>query len=260
MFRTAKQHAEAGLRRTGACAINDAQARPQDMAVAMQCLDSLVAELAGVVECFWLLTGTLSLPLTAGTPSYDVKAALGTDWPSQGIEYLRQAWIENDAGLRQPIEIVTRAKFETHSDMAATGQPCEIHIDRLVPVPTLQPWPLPADDTWTLKLIFQQLAPTVAGVGPIPKGSEGESISPGLPAAWNRWAEYALAADVGSGPVRKLPDATTNNWRVIAEQSKTALQAFQNEEHETEPPITASMDVLTGDTCSTGHRDRYNAW
>jgi hypothetical protein len=260
MFRTATQHAEAGLRRIGAYAVNDAAARPQDMAVALQSLDSLIAELSGVVECFWLVTNTLSLPLTANTPSYDVKAALGSDWPSQGIEYLREAWIENDAGNRQPITIVTRTKFESHANMAETGQPCEIHIDRIVPVPSLQPWPIPPDDTWTLKLIFQQLSPTVAGVGPIPRANEGQSISPGLPAAWNRWAEYALAADVGSGPVRKLPDATTNTWRAIAATSKTDLQAFQNQEHETEPPITASMDVLSCESWPSGHRDRYNSW
>lgn len=245
-FLSARRICEGALRRIGAYAINDSAARPQDLEEALRCLDDLVAELAGTVECFWLLTDTLSLPLTADTASYDLKAALGSAWPGQGIEYLRDAWIENAAGLRSPIELVRRDAFEARANLAESGCPAILHIDRLVPVPTLRPWPIPGADGFTLKLVIQAQSPTVAGSGPIPKPKEGESSDAGAPAAWNRWAKYALAAEIGSGPVRKLPDATTNTWRIVAEDAKRALLAFQNQEHETTAPVTASMDVLAG--------------
>jgi hypothetical protein len=243
MFLTARQICEGALRMTGAYAVNDTAPRPQDMGVALELLDDLIGELSGVMECFWLLTSTLTIPLIADTQSYDVRTALGSDYPSQGIEYFRDAWIENTSGERCPIEIGTRAKFESQSPQDSTGIPCLIHIDRLAPIQTLRVWPVPTDATWSLKVVIQALSPTVRGVGPVPKARDGESISTSLPSSWNRWTKFALAADCGSGPVRRLPTSETNNWRVIANAAKNDLLAFQNREHETTPPIVASMDI-----------------
>jgi hypothetical protein len=106
-------------------------------------------------------------------------------------------------------------------------------------------------------MVIQALAPTVQGVGPIPRTNAGQALSAGLPSSWNRWIEYAGAADAGSGPIRKLPDATTNTWRLIAEQARERLLAFQNREHETTPPITGSMDVLCHGPIDHGPHHRY---
>jgi hypothetical protein len=256
MFLTARQLCEGALRMTGAYAVNDTAARPQDMAVALELLDDLIGELSGVIECFWLLTSTVSLPLTAGTLSYDLATALGSSYPSQGIEYVRDAWIESSTGDRGEIELCTRHKIETQSPQDQSGKPTLIHVDRLAPLQTLRPWPVPADTSWTLKLVIQALSPTVRGVGPVPKTDAGQSISSSLPSSWNRWAKFALAADCGSGPVRKLPTNETNNWRGIAQVAKGELLTFQNREHETTPPVTASMDVLMDPTSiGPGHRE-----
>ncbi len=254
-LRTANQLAEDGLRRIGAYAINMAAARPQDLDVALNALDKLVSELAGTNECFWLLTRTLSISLTADTASYDLRTALGADWPSQGIEYVSEAWIEDASGNRYPAEIVTRFKFDAVSDADTSGRPEIIHIDRVVPSPLLRPWPIPADTSWTLKLVIHTSSPTIWTQRPGGKTNAGAAVLSGLPSAWARWAEYALAADIGSGPVRKMPSAETNGWRVIAEQARERLLAFQNREHETTPPITASMDVIGGSD-DWGYRGR----
>lgn len=254
----ARKIAEAMLRRIGAYAVNDTAARSQDMEVALTCLDTLVAELAGTRERFWLVTDSLSLPLTAGTASYDLETALGSDWPGEGIEYVRQAWLENSTGKRFPLEIATRLKFDSVYDGEQSGQPEMIHVDRLVPSPTLRPWPIPSDGEWTVKLVLQKLSPNIAGVGPIPRPNAGQSLYSGLPASWRRYAEYAGAADIGSGPVRKLPDSTTDKWRVIAAQSKAELEAFQNREHESTPPITASMENISDWDWGNPTRDAYD--
>jgi hypothetical protein len=259
MFLTARQLCEGGLRMVGAYAVNDTAPRPQDMAVALELLDDIITEVSGVMECFWLLTSTLSIPLTADTQSYDIKTVLASDYPGQGIEYIRGAWIESSSGDRGEIELCTRGKFETQSPQDQSGKPTLIHVDRLAPLQTLRVWPVPADTTWTLKIVVQSLSPTVRGVGPIPRGSSGESISTSLPSSWNRWAKFALAADCGSGPVRKLPAAETNNWRVIAEAAKAQLLNFQNREHETTPPITATMDVFC-DPQIIGPGNREEVW
>lgn len=255
MFLTARQICEGALRRIGAYSINDAAARPQDMDVALQLLDDLVGELSGTMECTWLLTSTLSLALEADTASYDLKTKLGTAWPAQGIEYVREAWIEDETGTRGPIEIATRTKFENQSPQDQTGQPCLLHFDRLVPLPTMRVWPVPVDAAWTLKLVIQTLSPTVRGTGPIPKADQ--TITSTLPSSWNRWAIHALAADCGSGPVRALQQARTSEYRAVAAQSKAELMAFQNREHETTPPITGSMDVLRGSDMTANIEDRW---
>jgi hypothetical protein len=254
---SARKIGEAMLRRIGAYAVNDSAARPQDMEVALQCLDTLVAELAGTRERFWLVTDNLSLALTADETEYDLQTALGSDWPSEGIEYVRSAWLENSTGKRFPIEIATRLKFDSIYNPEESGQPEMIHVDRLVPSPKLRPRPVPSDDEWTLKLVLQKLSPTIAGVGPIPKQTSGQSLYAGLPASWRRWLEYAGAADIGSGPVRKLPNSTIKEYRDEAAKSKMELEAFQNREHETTPPITGSMENFS-DWNFGNTRDAYD--
>lgn len=251
MFLTARQFCEGALRMVGAFAVNDAAARPQDMAVALELLDDLIGEISGVMDCFWLRTATLPIALEADTASYDLKTKLGADWPAQGIEYITGAWLESGSGDRGEIEICARAKIEAQSPQDQSGPPSLIYIDRLVPAPGLRVWPVPADTTWTLQVVAQTLAPTVRGVGPTPRANAGESISTGVPSSWNRYIKFALAADCGEGPVRTLPAQKTAQWRAIAERSRVDLLAFQNREHDTTAPITASMDVLC-DTSSLG--------
>lgn len=48
----------------------------------------------------------------------------------------------------------------------------------------------------------------------------------GLEAAWQRWAEYQVAADIGSGPVVNLPETRLQDYRKEAAAAKRALLAF----------------------------------
>jgi hypothetical protein len=79
---------QSSLRLIGAFSINDGAADDEHVQEALYWLDMQQAELAGKVQCFWLMTETLSFDLTAGTASYDLKEALDEDWPAEGIEYI----------------------------------------------------------------------------------------------------------------------------------------------------------------------------
>src|SRR5688572_2562657 len=99
----ARQIVDRGLRLVGAFSINEAAARAEYVEEALWWLDMIQSQLAGTVECFWLKTETLSFDLTAGDGSYVLKTALGADWPSEGIEYVNEAWLEDETGNRYPL-------------------------------------------------------------------------------------------------------------------------------------------------------------
>jgi hypothetical protein len=239
----ARQVAERALRLIGAYSINETAARAEYVDEALYWLDMIQAELAGTVQCFWLLTETLSFDLTAATVDYDLETLLSGDWPAEGIEYVVNAWLENEVGSRFPLEIKRRRDFENVSTPDLTGTPEWLYIDRTA-TPTVRTYPTLSDtsQTWSVKLVIQKQAPIIAGVGPVPKTDAGESIETGLPAAWNRYAVYALGADIGNGPVRKLPLQSIEDYRQQAAIAMTRMQEFQNREQETTDPITQGMD------------------
>ena len=75
---------ERALRKIGAFSVNDTAADPEELSEALYWLDLAVAELAGTEQCQWLIPTTLSIALTANTPSYDLSTALGTGNPTDG--------------------------------------------------------------------------------------------------------------------------------------------------------------------------------
>jgi hypothetical protein len=240
----ARQICERALRLVGAYSINETAARAAYMDEALWWLDMAQAQLAGTVECFWLKTETVGFDLTAGASEYELKSALGPDWPTEGIEYVTDAWLEDEAGNRYPLEIMRRQDFESVENAADTGQPAWLHINR-VAEPTVRTYPVLADEsqTWTVKLVIQKQTPIIAGVGPIPKEDAGQSIETSFPAAWSRHLAYTTAADIGNGPVRKLPLQTINDYRGQADRAFAAMEGFSNRERETTPPVTQSMDI-----------------
>ena len=130
-------------------------------------------------------------------------------------------------------------RFEEEADPDETGTPTMIYIDRLEN-PKLRIFPVPSStdtETWTIFLIVQTFAPDVS-----PKGVTGQqpnnSVLTGIRQAWQRWAVWQLAHDIGSGPVYALPDTRLQRFEKSADDAKTALLAYENREHESTPPIS----------------------
>ncbi|WOF74138.1 hypothetical protein QMT40_001785 [Parvibaculaceae bacterium PLY_AMNH_Bact1] len=222
----------------GAFPTSESAAEPEYMREALFWLDMILAERAGTTRIFRLIPGTVSLTLEAGKQVYTLKDDLGAAMPSNGIQFPVEAWLENASGHRSDLEIVTRYAFETVSDIASTGIPSKIYLDRLDSM-TLSTYPsLPSTETetYTVKLVVQTFAPDVSPSGVSGTQPNG-SLSPEFSQAWQRWMTFALAADIGSGPVLPISTQRVAEFRKVAEKALGALEAYENREHETTPPI-----------------------
>lgn len=233
---------ERALRKINAFPITDTAADPEHLNEALYWLDMVLAELSGHARLWWWLTGTLSFALAASTQSYALKATLGSGYPAEGLLYPVECWYEDAAGNRTPLKIVRRDTFEERVKAGQTGDPAMVWIDRLGE-PTLWVWPVPAATGKTLKLVYQTLSPQVAVQQPAGRPAQGNAPID-FPATWNLWAVTRLSAELGDGPIRSLPSSRIEAWRGQAERTKQMLLAFDNREHETEPPIIEHVDFL----------------
>jgi hypothetical protein len=123
-----------------------------------------------------------------------------------------------------------------------------IQIDRLPTTPILRIRPVPASTdpkTYTLKLVVQTYAPNVApgGVtGTLPSGS----VLTGFRQAWQRYLIFRLADDLASGPIFKLPQGSLSEFQKKWKAAEAELEAFENQEHDTEPPVCEAFGEAWG--------------
>ncbi len=235
---TAKDITARALRAIGAFPVTDSAPDGEQTREAMHWLDLILSELVGTESVFSRVPATLSMSITNGTQSYDLYSALGSDLPTDGIQYVTEAYLEDSAGNRVSVEIVTRETFENVPNLAETGVPTRVYIDRLAR-PTLQIFPTPAttDSTvWALKLVGQKYAPNVAPGGVTGVTPSGTSLHE-LGVSWQRWLILQLSHDLGSGPIHKLPETSLNRFSAGATLAKARLLAFENRQHENSDPI-----------------------
>ena len=238
---SAKDVCERALRMVGAFAINDSAAQPEDLLEALHWLDMGLSQLTGTAVIRALVPATLSVPLsTADQKSYDLSDALTTNFPSDGVAFPIEAWLQDDSNNRYPLEIVTRQRFEDVSKVTQAGTPDYVYFDRLLNM-QLSVWPVPSVTTWTVELVAQTFSPDIAENNPVKKAGTG-FVAHGLRQSWQRWAVLQLAADIGDGPVRTVAASKVASWQAKAEEALVALRAFDNTEHETTPPINDSWD------------------
>ena len=234
---SAKGVCERALRMVGAFAINDSAAQPEDLLEALHWLDLNMAQLTGAEVMRWLVPSTFTISLdTADQKSYDLSNAIGSAFPTDGLAFPIEAWLQDDSGNRYPLEIVTRQKFEDVSKPAQSGTPEYVYFDRLLDM-QMQVWPVPSVTTWNVMLVAQSFSPTVASDDPTKKAGGGNTAH-GLRESWQRWAVLQLAADIGDGPVRTVAANKIKSWQAKAEDALQGLKAFDNSEHETSAPVT----------------------
>lgn len=240
---TASHICARALRAIGEFPVTETAPAGEAVREAMHWLDLILAQEVGTGRIFSRIPATLSMTITNGTQSYDLYTTLGASLPTDRIQFVTAAYVQDDLGNRQNVEIVNRRKFEEVSVPAETGPIKWIYIDRLA-TPTLQIFPTPATTdprTYTLKLVVQKYAPNVA-----PGGVTGTQPSAStlheFGQAWQRWMVCQLAHDLGSGPVRKIPEDRLNRFAKMAAEAKTLLLAFENREHETSDPVCEAPD------------------
>jgi|GEM_PF-1528112 len=243
----AKEICERSLRMIGAFPITESAADGEHLREAMTWLDLIMAEVAGSTILFNLVPATISQPLTAGVSTYALNNTLGAQLPVDGLQFPVEAFLvttpSSGVPIRCPIPIVHRDEFKQPENGALTGPPVMIHIDRL-PNPTMLIYPTPAPtdvNNYSIELDVQTYAPNVAPAGVTGTQPDG-SIVTKFRQAWQRFLVSQLAHDLGSGPIFKLPEASLNRFGAMAKGARTKLEAFENREHETVPPICDSSE------------------
>ncbi|MRR49370.1 MAG: hypothetical protein EG825_00405 [Rhodocyclaceae bacterium] len=222
---SAKEAAERALRRIGAFSINDVSADPAELEEALIWMDMNVSELAGTEQCLWLVDDTIDLPLTADTQTYDLDEA-GSDYPSDGLVSVVSVWIRDSSGNDEEVEMIRRNQWESIVDKDASGTPDKAYIDRTVDVPTISIYPVPSDSTYTLRIVVRKFAVSMLGSGTSKPGK----LDHNLPIEWQKWLVLSTAAEIGAGPVRRLPTGEVQEIRAGAESSKAKLIARANVE------------------------------
>lgn len=226
--------AELALGKIGAFTTNMLAANPDDLARTVKWIDMVVANLAGNNECFWLHPATTVSLLTANVAQYNLGTLLGTNYPTDGIQFPIAAYIQDSSGNDTEIDIVSREKYESIDDKTSTGVPEIVYIDRLVNASQAYFWPVPVDSTYSLRLVFQTFAPNLTGGSPSGAGNVAARFS----AEWNMWLVTATAAEIGDGPVRRLPVSEIVEFRQSAGFMLNNLIGYANREKTTTPNRT----------------------
>lgn len=232
------------LRLIGAWPVTDSAPDGEHLREALSWLDLNMAEISGVKRFFNHIKDNLPIALTAGKDTYPLIASMGAFYPLEGVQFPVAAYLERNGSKLHDITIVTRETWRMMEGLPGSGDPSAVFIDRF-PQPTMRVWPMPADNDATIRLHVQTNAPNVSpgGVtGTIPDASAVHSFR----AAWQRFLIYRLAGDLGRGAVVKLPQGSLQEYRTEATIAERQLDAFENRQHDNEPPIVRSYDSYYG--------------
>lgn len=223
-----RQICERALRKIGHVSLYDEEPRGEDMEEAALWLDMVVSHVAGTRRHVWLVEDNLEIPLKADQAKYDLKDAAGATYPEEGVQFPMHAFVRSDGGFDQDVEIVRRHEYDSFADKDAGGRPHVCYIDRLQPR-TLWIHPVPAkDDEYTLFLTAQRFNKDMTFTRQ--EQRHGEKY-PDPSATWNLYLVTATAAELGDGPIRKLPDGEVTSFRRHAERLLGDLESFEDQEH-----------------------------
>ena len=247
-FYKASKIAELALQRIGAFSVNDTAPDPIEMERALYWMDMAVAEVVETNRCWWLVPVTIVKALTANTVSYDLSDFLGSSYPSDGILFPVSAFLRDSSSHDEPVEIIRREEYEAISKKTESGTTSRIFIDRVTDDQNLYVHPQVTATGYSLGLIAQVYSPSVLAGAKI----DG-NLAHGFSAGWQRFLVLATAAEIGSGPVRRLPLQEVADIRGQAGASLANLFGYANREKVSEPRRTAAWGEDYGD--STGVND-----
>lgn len=247
LYKAAKL-AELSLGKVGAFSPNDPSADPFELERALYWMDMIVAELAGTKRCHWLIPVTVVRPLTALTATYSLATLLGADYPTDGVLFPVDAFLRDSAGGDRPVDIIRREQYDDIERKDSQGAPERIYIDRLNDQQNISIHPLPAVSGFSLGLVFQKYSPSV-----IAGSTVNGNLSHGFSSEWQKYLVIATAAEIGDGPVRKIPASDVDRFRAQAAASLENLMTYSNREKPSEPRRTAAWGEDYGDDYL--HRD-----
>jgi hypothetical protein len=154
--------------------------------------------------------------------------------PQRGVQFPIKARLYSTASGTElhDLSLLRRVEYDEISDKLAAGAPTGVYIDRLNINNKLYPWPVPVDDTYEIRLTFETFSDKL-------NNEPLENTRLALPEAWNLWAVVALAAQIGNGPVKKLPEDEVEDMQDEAAALLLDLEPYSNQEHADEPRLVA---------------------
>ena len=225
---SARGIAAMALQKIGAFSPNDAQPDANELARALEWMEVEIAELVETKKAQWLVPATVTVALEADEQSFSLPDAAGANYPALGMASPISAMIIDDNDYETPIDIRRRSDYEAMTDKSTSGTPDFIYIDRRHDEPSVYVYPVPSDDTLSLKLVLQTYAPSI--LGDLSEEESGD-ISHGFARGWQKWLVNQTAQAIGSGPVRRLDASTLRDIRTEAGTSLAMLMARQNREN-----------------------------
>lgn len=219
------QVGEAALREIGAYSVNDSASDPAELDVALFWLDQIVGFYTAVNDAYWLVTNTFTITLVADQVSYDLENALGSNATTEGVLFVESVYVTDGSGNDTPIDKIRRDQYEAIENKTTSGTPDRVYIDRKTPTETLYVYPvMGSGGTNTLKVVLRNYSEDLT--------KERVAATHGLPPEWQMWMIIALAARIGSGPVRRLPVNEIKEMERKAKVLYDDLQSYANREHD----------------------------
>jgi hypothetical protein len=231
---------ERALRKIGVFSINDSAAPAFAMEEARWWLDMVVGHIAAKQRRWWLVPDTAVVTLVAGTSEYPVTTTLGAG-EADGVMHLISAWRVSltDPSDRVEVDIVRRRMWEEREGAGTTGLAEMIWVDR-VKAAKIHLHHVPADPvSHRLEVVYHRFAPDLS-----PRAGRSHVALTGMRESWNLALVHALAAEIGNGPVRKLPGDEVKDMQATANRLMNDLDAYDAHEQANEPRRVEFFDGI----------------
>lgn len=236
---SARELCEMSLGKIGAFVTNDEAADPVEMDRSLKWLDIIVGEIAGTNRCHWLIPTTVRFEWPDELASDALGDLMGSEYPPEGVLFPIKAWLVNaTTGKRvTELKLVRRHEYEDHVDLALPGQPEQLYIDRQSPDLQASLYPVPSLGAgWQVDLMLQKYAKSM--LGQLTGSTQAGELAHGFSQEWQLYLITRLAAELGDGPVRRLPMSEIAEFRTIAGGLLGRLETYSNREKRSEPART----------------------
>lgn len=226
---TVSEICERALRKIGVVSINDSAAPGGYVDEARWWLDMVVGHIVAKQRRWWMVPVSHAVTLTAGQAEYPAATSLGE---AAGIMHVVSVWRVSltDASDRAEVTIMRRSEWEGREAAGSTGIPEAVYVDR-ADKPTIRVHPTPsAPILHQLEVVYHRFGPDYS-----PRVSNPNMPLDAMRQTWNLAIVHALAAEIGNGPIRKLPADEVRDLQLTAKRLLDDLDAYDAHEQAGEP-------------------------
>lgn len=231
-FKTAKEIAENALRTIGAFPVSQSQADESELRTTLEWLEMLLNTVSGYrpLAGFWRI---IDIPIEAGIGDYIL-----TDYAdAKEVQDVFSICLVDSLGNVDPIDVEWEndTVLENLNDV---GKPRRGTITKDARQPVLRVFPTPTqteeDLGLVLRLRIQTYHPAFDANG---IGDTKIIIRP----SWYLWLTKRLSYEIGSGPVRRLPEGELKRFENDYERLESLLIARDGQYKSDKPPVTEPM-------------------